>query len=298
VKLDSTMIRAHMACPRSYYWRYIRHIKPKSPAAALNFGGAIHKGLEVMHKKLSLTEGLQAFAEAYPEDLDDRRTQKIGRAILTDYYSQRASEFGLDIQIETGFAYEIPYNADGEHHHALIVGRIDRIRKGRNDPEEIWISDWKTASRIGPSYINKYVRDIQMGIYYLGCTFITNQCDGVAIDVLPVQKTTTQPQLYEFDYSTFDDQILEVLSREAEEIHNHTRSNFWPEKWTHCSSFGACSFQDLCYHPEFAERTLDALYEYEIWEPWKGIIKEDGDGTADNRAGDPVVNGSSGMDSR
>lgn len=275
IKLDSTMLKAHMSCPKSFYWRYVEHLTPSSPSAALEFGGAVHKGLEVMHKTGEMKTGIDAFLEAYPEDLDNRRTQEVGKAILSDYFMLRHHEFSLDLQIEVGFAYEVRVGREDER--ALMVGRIDRIRKGRQDENEIWISDWKTASRIGPSYINKYIRDLQMGIYYLGCQFSLGQCDGVAIDVLPVMKKSTIPQLYEYDYSPYDEQILSAIRETAGEILQGHRHNFWPERWTHCDTYSGCPYQDLCYNPNAQEQIKDTLYAREIWEPWKGIINEEND---------------------
>jgi len=236
-----------------------------------------------MHLNNDLTGGLRKFIKMYPEDMDSRRTQELGKAILTDYYVHRKDEFKMDIEIEIGFAFEVQLDNETV---ALIVGRIDRIRKGNYDPTEIWISDWKTASRIGPSGIAKYVRDIQMGIYYCGCTFLLGRCDGVAVDILPVMKKSTAPQMYEYNYSPYEDQVLDVIASEAKQIIEHEKTGIWPERWTSCQNYSGCPYQDLCYHNGNITRIKETLYRCEKWEPWKGILEEEGDGICS--AGDSI----------
>jgi len=276
IKLDSTMIKAHMTCPKMFHYRYgPEHLSPLQPSAPLEFGKAIHSALEDLHNNRDLVQSLKLFMKLYPEDMDKLRTQVCAKAIITDYYAHRKNEFDMDIEIEIGFAFEV--RLEDSNDAVLLVGRIDRIRKGFYDPNEVWISDWKTASRIGPSGIAKYVRDIQMGIYYCGATFLLGRCDGVAVDILPVMKKSTAPQMYEYNYSPYEDQVLDVVASEAKQILEHQRTDTWPERWTSCQNYRGCPYQDLCYHNGDTTRIKETLYRYDKWEPWKGILDEEKD---------------------
>ena len=72
-------------------------------------------------------------------------------------------------------------------------------------------------------------------------------------------KTRSAPELFEFDYNPYVDQVLAVVESEILQIQQHMRDNFWPERWTACASYSGCPYQDICHHPEQAEQIKETL---------------------------------------
>jgi len=264
LKVDATALQAHMRCPKKYYWRHRRHLSRGGKSPPLAFGSAIHEALEVMTKKDTPNEqrlmlALQKFKKEYPEDLDGRRTQTGGILMLTTFFERRRASFPDIIATETRFAFD--------WHEILLVGKLDCVYTTSGGG--IGFKDYKTASRIGASYTNRYTRDFQIAMYQYATTVLFGRCDQVAVDVLPVMKSDCVPKLYEFDYSEIPPQFEATLGQECAEISQSDKTGVWPEKWTSCLDFGSCPYHILCTNPETQDTLLERFFEVEPWEPWK-----------------------------
>ena len=94
---DNTMLTMYRECPRKFYWSIIRGFEPRKKSAALSFGSAWHKFLEVYLKgetwQRALIPAMQTFQDGNPPDDKTRNLSTL--TVLAERYDQifGASEY-------------------------------------------------------------------------------------------------------------------------------------------------------------------------------------------------------------
>jgi hypothetical protein len=89
--LDFTSLKEYMRCPRAFWWRYIMHVTPSAPSAALINGAAFHDGNEAFHTAIligaswedALKLGVKALATTLSELETDEPKYALSNAIDT-----------------------------------------------------------------------------------------------------------------------------------------------------------------------------------------------------------------------
>ena len=117
---DYSTLSSFQTCRRKYYYEHIRNIKPLIKGAALEFGGAIHEGLDTYYKgEHDLTGAIAAFQANWKDrEGDEIRTVANGIKLLENYAKKYLHEpFKVVGKPETGFVFPI-----GD---ILYGGRID-----------------------------------------------------------------------------------------------------------------------------------------------------------------------------
>jgi hypothetical protein len=65
LKLSNSQRDLYLACPKKYYYRYIKKMRPKAKGSALFFGGAFDHATEVLLENRNLQEARTAFTERW-----------------------------------------------------------------------------------------------------------------------------------------------------------------------------------------------------------------------------------------
>ena len=129
-----------LSCPRKHYWAYEIGLQADSDAAALRFGSAWHKAMELRWKGMSYDEALE---QALPEgELDERQAVTL-MGMLAGYYAHYKTE---DIELLPEIEFEMPLHGSRTF---KVAGKIDGI--GHMFNWQIMLEHKSTSDDISPA---------------------------------------------------------------------------------------------------------------------------------------------------
>lgn len=273
-ELDYTMVNTFCTCPRKYEYRINRGLVPKKRATPLEFGGAIHKALDEWYQSRDEQKALELFTGTYQEDESDaKRTHKMGKWILQNYFSSYRDQPWKPILSEKAFTVPAP-----GHPEYSFIGRIDKIVEW---DKVLWVVDHKTTSGLGPQYTKKVEPNGQLAGYKWAAKEMGYEVAGVILDVLLVAKglldsssrSRLQP-LLRIDAYISDDRLYEwasEFSHAITRIKGCEAKKVWPMEGMFngaCTYYGECPYQKVCMEDgDVRERVLGHYYEEDFWDP-------------------------------
>jgi len=244
-------------CQTYFYWRHVRHlVSATANIAALDFGIAMHRGLEVLYKGGTETECQQAFVAAYKDKPGEgARTLENGVLILEMYFRKWHPERWKVLQAEVALRWELSSDL-------IYCGRADLVMEYMGD---VYIVDHKTTAR--PSNFIPRPNQ-QLTGYLFGARTLGIEANAVMLNLISVLKTKQ-----EFNRPTahIPDWELEHWKRSVLQtqldITHATETGFFTRETANCSY---CPYKELCLsEPDVVERVIPMYYKEEKWEPWK-----------------------------
>lgn len=291
--VDNTALQAYLACPREYAFSMILHRRKKAASAALVYGAAWHKAMEIHYKtdgdRAAVMLGTTAAWEQHDSE-DDYRT--LAR-VLMDYdryvkeWGKPTAEMGKTVGWPDSPLVEISTNAQGDGLIHPWAGKIDRII---DIGGLLYIEDHKTTSRLDKNYFNQFNLSPQMmGYTYLGRQLLPDRkIAGVRINLAHITKTKTEfnRQLFTFSDSQISEWINNVnmwIMRLGADIEFYLRSiengedsyealfNGFPAHFgdNGCSrKFGMCAYHEVCSAPiQIRKRLIEQEFDIRPWNP-------------------------------
>lgn len=291
--VDNTALQAYLACPREYFFSMILHRRSKSDSAALSFGAAWHKALEIHYKtggnRDAVLVGTTAAYRGH-DAVDDYRT--LDRVLLDyDKYTAKWGKPEAEPAKTVGWPkapiVEVSTNAMGEGLIHPWAGKIDRV-------VEIgglyYIEDHKTTSRLDKNYFKQFELSYQMkGYTYLGRQLLPGMnIVGVRINLAHVltNKTEFHRELFTFskdqiaewvrttnawfqrlgnDIEIYNELIasgMESLDAMIDAFPAHFGDNGCSRK------FGMCQYHEVCsVGPRLRKQMLEKNFEIRPWNP-------------------------------
>lgn len=259
---DSSSLKTYVACPRKYYWRYVRHLLKKGPKSPpLSFGTAIHEALRLWYIHHDIELVVDAFHDLWDERFSDKkRTHDRGEALLRGYAKRYDQEhFTWISEPETTFNLDL--------NGSTFVGRFDGIVNFQGTPLVI---DHKTATKYGSTYFYQFRPDMQMSAYVWAANQLYEETiEGALINVLYF--TTRQIDYYRslINRQAWEIQeFLDVATRNIAEIRSKdvTDHTDWEPRWSFCQHWGTCPYRDLCTEKD-PEPLIQSMYRVEEWDP-------------------------------
>ncbi len=279
--LDNSIIGTHGRCPRKAYYNYFLNRGHSGVSYPLKFGEAFHKYREIMISsyiesgyKWGLSHamaGYQAAFDIYPEDPPighKRDWQTLGRLKTT--MEVATAHFMNEMQMgsrkvlytEQPFTLSLPSGR-------LFGGRMDEILEWNG---KLWVRDYKTTARMGPTYGNKFDPDNQM----TGYTWAARQLSGrpvAGVIIQSIYNTKTKgPEIHEFLTTRSEgiiDQWIESIEAEYDEIETHIEKDVWPMRTAACDDFGGCMFREACQFDHWKDienwllsNTTESVWDY------------------------------------
>lgn len=285
--IDSSMLTAARGCMRKYYWSYVQNLQPMGQSIHLIAGKAFASGCEAARKAqiassipLSRQELLEAAIapflaewgdfEASPEDAKNfHNTFAAFEEYICDRYHPYTDEvqpikFGASTTIEHSFAIPLPINhPSGEPF--IFCGRLDVY--GRWNGTLPVLLDEKTTSMMGAYWLRQWdLRGQFLGYCWamrqLGIPVNTVIVRGIAIQKTQFQFAQLPLQIPNYLIDRWYDELIFSLEQ--------LTTNWVRRRWSYCfgdacSSYGGCSFIDLC-KADFPERWLNN-FEERTWSP-------------------------------
>lgn len=276
-------------CRRKYYYRNECMLVPKVRKTSLNLGSAVHKGLEIG----SVDDALKTFENIFPNDQQEanilENMKAICRAMLEGYFNLY-SPFE-SIQAELQYSIPIINPATGQKSKTYILqGKIDGLTviDSRN-----WLIEYKTASSIDKSYIERLSLDTQVTTYiYALQRFLNIKIDGVIYRILRkpsirqtkketimqyqdrlIQDYKDRPEFYfheeqlyrsQEDLKEFEAELWEI----TQTMLHCNKQEGWYRNTSRCVDWGSCQYAPLCL------KNPDAELLFEVREPHEELEKE------------------------
>jgi hypothetical protein len=209
---DNTRVSSFFKCPRSYYFRHVRHWRREGNKVALAFGGAMHSAMEVVWGKyreadprVLLEKAMDAFSKKWLEegfdpeiiDLSEKRNPGLAREILAAYLDQYHTWL-RDIEIlgiEQPFIIPVMRVDDGgETTYVHYIGRWDKVWREKKGfvfvGEHKTTSLYRTKTIFAKEWIESFSPDNQVdGYSYAAHAIYGSDCRGIMIDGIMVHKT-------------------------------------------------------------------------------------------------------------
>jgi hypothetical protein len=174
--ITASSSRCFRACPRKYFWTYVRGLRPLRQADALRFGTLWHYAMEFWWRGGAWSP--QPGADPY--DLAKARALFAG-------YSARWSLANYEVlAIERPFVAPLRDGAGKRIRGWSIAGKVDGLIKDLATGE-VWLLEHKTASddlELGGDYWARLAIDSQISIYHDGAEALGHPVAGCLYDVV------------------------------------------------------------------------------------------------------------------
>lgn len=282
---DYSTLSSFQTCRKKYYFEHIRNLRPKLKGAALEFGGAVHEGLDAYYSTDDKVEGIKLAKQKFYDNWTDRegdelRTVENGIKMLDWYATKYKHEpFKVLGKPETGFVFFI-----GD---ILFGGRIDLPVEWDGN---LWIMEHKTTTRLSSSYFSQYELDKQCTGYIIAAEeYFKRKVHGCIVNVMEPWKELIRPTAKSkqpedhFARSPITRSTM-LKDRFKLNVQRIVRDIKWceendeymeAEKKEVCHYYNRpCPYLQLCQHGE-DERVIASEYTIEKWEPFKIIESED-----------------------
>ena len=285
---DNSTIDLFLKCRKKYEYRHVMDLEAKTVSPALEFGKAIHLGLEAYYThQRSLDEAVRAFATCYSDrEGDELRTVENGVKLLTTYAEVYKHESLEILGLEQGFAVPVPH-PDKPGHSIIYGGKLDGLVKWDG---AVYVLEHKTTSALNYSYFEQFRPNQQLDGYVYGARALTGlPIAGVLVNALEpwkeVKRVTDKTKRPEDHFARAPIQRSEIeledFARDVNEIVGEIlkceQDNRYYKTRSACRDFNYnCVYKDLClYGPD--ERFIKANYNVKKWEPYVVGEKKEGE---------------------
>lgn len=307
VAWDSTSLGDLKECPRKYFLNIIEGYAESGANIHLDFGGALHKVLEMFDKHV---------AEGDPFELARRKAVRLAMEI-SGTRSRERNEEGEEIGEVKFFPWSPPEKDKMKSRENFVRTIVWYLEEFREDPAKTeilkdgraavemsfsfnmdidtpegapyilcghldrsvdftgqkFVMDRKTTkSTIGPQWFKKFSPDNQMSLYTLAAQVIRGEkSHGVIVDGIQLAVSFSR-FVRGFAYRTpamLEEWYYDVKYwiKQAEAF---ALSRYWPMNDTACDKYGGCPFRDICNKdPSVRVRFLESNYIKRRWDPIK-----------------------------
>lgn len=305
---NSSWIEGMCSCYRQLQYRSLNKRILAAERPALNFGSAIHLGLEHRYKTYqnkSVDEAyyndlvglLGPFFEQHETPTEDWRTLNWCMRLLRKYNEKYDIEgFNLLVGPDGKPLVELPF-ALPLYTHTHGATSIPVVYSGKIDlpisiDGEVFIMDHKTTSMMGSMFWDQLRRSSQQKGYVWAFENLTGtrvtgyQVNGIRSKEPPMYvqagKTTGKLSPESWWNESFQRERFIIKPGELEEWKNNTidlveefffhyNKGYMPMKTTWCSHYGKCQFYDVCQldAPDRAFMLASGQYTDNNWNPLK-----------------------------
>lgn len=284
---DATSLGTLRECPRKYYLQVIRGYTTKRAALALDFGIALHEGLELFYRNKAagmswaeneesvigflLRHPLRANIDKYEDSVRNSRTLIFATWDYIQNYKNEPCETMVfsdgTVGVELHFQFETDIETGGGEKISL-AGHIDRLTK---QDLGIFIQDHKTTSMpLTQRYFDQYKPDTQMTLYTLaGDVVFATPIKGVMIDAIDLKKGEFSRQM-SLRSQEFCEEWLAELEMWIRVAEFYATRGIFPANDKSCHKYSGCPFKDYCTAPTgLREQILQEDFVKRVWDPSK-----------------------------
>lgn len=284
---DATSLGTLKECPRKYYLQVVRGYTPRSSALALDYGIALHEGLEGFYKRqaagrefeenvLDTIEGLmKSPLRKNIDSFEDSRRNSFSLVETTlsylDYYRNEPCKTVIfsdgTVGAELHFQFETGLETSSGEKFSM-AGHIDRLIEQEIG---IFIADHKTTSLpLTQFYFSQYNPDTQMSLYSIaGDICYSTPIKGVMIDAINIKTGEFSRQLT-LRTKEYLEEWLEEQKHWFKLAEYFAATGCFPQNDKSCHKYSGCPFKDYCTAPRaLREQILEEDFCKRVWDPSK-----------------------------
>ena len=279
---DHSMLETHDECPRKFAYKYVYNRATSGVSYPIVNGNIYHYMMEGLNKHLVDNHGKVP---------DDETAQKIMAKGIEKYWPGDPSpghyyEWMTLVRVvktlEAGFQFfkreQLVSRREvirAEEPFLLYLpnkrtygGRIDNILLWNR---KLWMKDYKTTSKMGKTYPDKFDPANQFTGYIWASGELTGRRPAGAI-IQSIYNTKNQgPQIVEHITQRSEGQInrfLESTMQKIEDIDRHYDKNTWPMNTNACQNWGGCPYRQACKKDsdEEIEEWLTNNTQFIVWD--------------------------------
>jgi hypothetical protein len=272
IKLNQSRVQQFMDCPRKFFWQYEQNLVPHRPGRNLEIGSGVHAGLAVLGAGGTLQQAHAASLVELKKRFPTRRLPgdaELEQEIVAETermltaYVQHWGPRGLWAPLGVEVAGQVTVGTvlarsqvDGEQtrYQVELVFKLDNLALWLNN---LWLVDYKTASRNDPRDMQKYAMDLQFTAYVYGATqVLQRRVAGIIADFLIKTKVPqftrerfirTDEELVEFQHE-FCEWGLAIDSLRERVAAGEDAKHLFRKNTKECFRYGTCPFRELCLH--------------------------------------------------
>lgn len=299
LEMDNSMY-VNWSCNIKGLMSHVLKLRPRGKGSlALDYGTAIHAGLEQFMLGHGLDEATESFIKVATELnidkwLDDKRCTARGIETLASWqmykhnliHDYQAIELNTDAgkkkAVELGVEKRIcsVENTDIGDVDVYWTGRVDAVVKYKG---KLWILDHKTSSMLGDKFLDDKMRSNQfIGYWYTLNEIVKKEYGeslaGVLLNVICTGRKDLAFETYELPFSQWQiDEWLEETQFKLKgivklllDLYN---GNHWAmiERELCVTKYGKCPFFDACNTVDKArDSILTTSYDKHDWSPHEG----------------------------
>lgn len=289
--IDSSMRANLAACPRKFYWSFIRRLRPAVPSIHLHAGGCFAKGLETFRREFygngqdfasardaAWYEMISFWDQFEPtwswENPPWNKTLDAMLCALDHYFSVwPPADDAVKPLIQNGkpaieFSFAVPI--EGTVHPEtgtplIYAGRTDMLAI-YNDV--LFVEDDKTTTQLGASWNNQWDLRSQFTGYCYAARSYGYPVGGVIVRGISILKNSygnAQVVTYRPDWMI--ERWHKQLVRDINRAIQCWRDGWWDYALDDaCTAYGGCPFRNLCDKND-PERWINGYYEPNTWHP-------------------------------
>ena len=252
---DASCLSCWQTCHRKFYYSYILGLQPAAKRVAMDFGEKMHEVLSTRTEQ-GLEEALKLW-ESWPPSSSVLHTKERGIA-LTKEFDRWVSERKVDVGREV-VGNEIIFKL-AMLGGSFLTGRIDLVVReaGFN-----YVRDYKTTSRLGPTFFDQFRPHLQMTGYCYACRELKGSCAGAiitAINTSDMGKIRFDERITSRSEYELDLYALDTYPTLIEEIESAIQCRKFPLYESNCNQYYVmCPFNKLCIHG-CTESIIDMFY--------------------------------------
>jgi hypothetical protein len=254
-------------CRRAYQERFEKLRVLKAGNKNQRLGTAAHKYLETG----DLAQALAVFDGVYPNSQEEQNALDNDKAVIVaiaeSYPAYMAPIPNLSPEVQ--FQVPIINPATGAHSKSFVLaGKVDGTG---DDPNGIWLVEYKTAGQLDKDYVDKLTLDAQITTYsyglqrYLGKPVLgtiyrvirkpsirqTQKENALQFQNRIIEDYKTRPEFYFHEFKLYRDQAdLEAYEEElwqlTQDILNCRLTGRWYKNTSRCADWGRCAYMPLC----------------------------------------------------
>ncbi len=316
MKIDNFALQLWQKCPSMYDLRINHYWASRKKKGALGAGGAFHLGLAEWHRNADIGQALLAIGNGWPEGMpvDDWRTKEKVITTMIEYSKKYPVEPWTIVGAPDNPVVEIAFTLDtgmylpcldcgllfeqtlGDERYNPLCGKCGNPREGLEYggiydlliefSGQMFVTDHKTTSVMGPGYFNQFKPNNQMTGYIWAGNKLVGHHDFSGATRMPVSGALINAigwkakgaTSFERHITTRSPQeITEWLSNVYTEvcaIQRHIATGEWPMRTEQCiTKFGRCDYHDVHVLSAPHERAIRLETDY-IKDKWDYELRD------------------------
>lgn len=287
--IDNSQRSEFVRCPQSWAYRYLFNWQPKIKSIHLRAGGAFATGIEIARKAFyvegksdveSVAEGWRGLINAWEDHPgDDFVKDSYSMSSALAYYFQafplrsdfvKPATFAGKAMIEFSAVQPLPVSHPTTGQPMLYYGRHDMVGQ-RTDSQQLMVVDEKTASQLGPTWVESWNLDSQ----FTGYIWMDQQA-GIDVSMALIRGISITGQGNHAHAQSIQSrpawritQWLDQVVSDVEDMQRqYKRGWFSKSLGPGCKMYGGCAFKNVCCSNQ-PERWLSADFVQERYAPWE-----------------------------